>query len=153
MKCRVCKIEKEIELFPWAKVGARRSSRCKDCQKILSKKHYQNNKKYYQDKEKIRREKYYSETNKLLYDYLIEHPCVKCGESEPLFLDFDHCTGTNDKIANISVLVSIKVNFDKILKEIEKCQVLCLKCHRIKTAKEGNWYKYQRYIEKQNLKN
>lgn len=153
MKCRVCKTEKELELFPWAEKGTRRSSRCKDCQKILSKKHYREKIGQYRERDQIRRKIYRDDVLPKLYDYLLNNPCVQCGENEPIFLDFDHIDGTKNKIWCISGMITGKLSWSRILEEIHKCQVLCVKCHRLKTYKEQNTYKYQRYIEKQNLKN
>ena len=46
-------------------------------------------------------------------------------------------------------MVTAKISWEKILDEIKKCQVLCVKCHRIKTGRDANWYKYQKYLDKQ----
>ena len=152
MICRVCKIEKETDNFSWSKTGIQRSTRCKECQNTLSKKHYEKCTKKYLERDRASRKKYFDETNIKLYNYLLEHPCVQCNESEPLFLDFDHVVGET-KFANISAMTRSRITWEKIEKEIEKCQVLCVKCHRIKTLKEQNAYKYKRYIENYEVQN
>jgi 5-methylcytosine-specific restriction endonuclease McrA len=70
---------------------------------------------------------------KLILQYLIEHPCIKCGESDPIVLDFDHL---RDKTKSISRYISGHTGWKRISKEIEKCQVLCANCHRRKTYHE-----------------
>lgn len=71
----------------------------------------------------------------LLYEYVSQHPCALCGESDPAVLQFDHL---RDKVAVVSRMMDY--SWESILKEIEKCQVLCANCHARKTAKEHGWY-------------
>lgn len=33
-------------------------------------------------------------------------------------------------------------SWDEILDEIKKCEVVCANCHRIRTAKQFNWYSW-----------
>lgn len=56
--------------------------------------------------------------------------CAHCGETDIRLLEFDHCKGTK------SFTISCSDNKEKILKEIEKTQFLCVWCHRIKTYNE-----------------
>ena len=51
-----------------------------------------------------------------------------CGENHIACLDFHHVTG--DKEFNISDGTRNGYAYDKILKEIEKCIVICANCHR-----------------------
>lgn len=55
--------------------------------------------------------------------------CVRCGEADPICLDFHH-KDPNEKLHGISRLVQQCNSLDMILKEIEKCEVLCSNCHR-----------------------
>lgn len=52
----------------------------------------------------------------------------QCGENHIACLEFHH-TG-DDKEVNISEATSQGWTFDRIMKEIEKCIVLCANCHR-----------------------
>ena len=70
-------------------------------------------------------------------NYLKEHPCVDCGETDPIVLEFDHI---RDKHKEISRLISDGVSFEMIQKEIEKCEVRCANCHRKRTAIQLGWY-------------
>lgn len=63
-----------------------------------------------------------------LASYKIEKGCVDCGyKKHHSALDFDHINGT--KTMNICFAKSI----NQALKEIEKCEVVCSNCHRIRT--------------------
>ena len=55
--------------------------------------------------------------------------CIKCGENNPLCLDFHHRDPVEKKyeLAYMGVRGYSK---EKILAEIDKCDVLCANCHR-----------------------
>jgi hypothetical protein len=69
------------------------------------------------------------------------HPCVDCGESRLPCLDFDHIIGK--KRFTIANVIRKGYSWSTIKEEIDKCVVRCSNCHRMKTAKEQNWYKYE----------
>lgn len=79
-----------------------------------------------------------------LCKYLEDKCCVHCSENDPIVLEFDHL---RDKKGNISNLVNLG-NWDIVLEEIEKCQILCANCHNRKTAKEKNHLKYRYFTAK-----
>jgi diphthamide synthase (EF-2-diphthine--ammonia ligase) len=72
-----------------------------------------------------------------MMDFYKIHPCVDCGEADPRVLDFDHL---NNKIYNISTLISKEYCWETILDEASKCEIRCANCHRIKTAVQQNHY-------------
>jgi len=88
---------------------------------------------------------YKKERAKILYEYiweyLLKHPCVDCGETNPLVLQFDHVRGEKRKA--ISAMVSNSSSLGAIKKEIKKTDVRCANCHTIKTLKENNSYSYK----------
>jgi 5-methylcytosine-specific restriction endonuclease McrA len=63
-------------------------------------------------------------------EYLLDHPCVDCGESDPIVLDFDHI---GEKSFGISSAIARSMSLDKVQAEIAKCEVRCANCHRRKT--------------------
>lgn len=67
--------------------------------------------------------------------YKLEKGCQDCGyRDHPEALDFDHVRG--EKLFNVGDMVRRhRSSWDKILTEIEKCEVVCANCHRVRTAK------------------
>jgi hypothetical protein len=62
--------------------------------------------------------------------HLKTNPCVDCGETDPVILEFDH---VRDKDFNISDAARKGVSIKKLNDEIAKCEVRCANCHRKKT--------------------
>lgn len=70
--------------------------------------------------------------------YLREHPCVDCGEDDPVVLEFDH---QRDKAHGIAQLLHAHVRWEVIAGEIAKCEVRCANCHRRRTAAAAGWFR------------
>ena len=75
----------------------------------------------------------------IIIEYLSSHPCVDCGESDIVVLEFDHVRG--EKCASVTTAVKNAWSEEKLRLEIDKCEIRCCNCHRRKTAKDFNWYK------------
>jgi hypothetical protein len=60
----------------------------------------------------------------------VDHPCIECGEDDPVVLEFDHLGG---KLFDVGRAISDR-SWDSILEEIAKCEVVCANCHRRRTA-------------------
>ena len=141
--CSTCKIEKPVSEFH------KRSSNpdglqgvCKKCRKKRSAKWYSDNKEPHNSKRKAWKQKRILDHTVLLVEYLRAHPCVDCGEDDPMILDCDHVRG--DKVGHVtSMLCRDLAPWSTILAEIGKCEIRCANCHRKKTAKEGNFLRYQ----------
>jgi hypothetical protein len=54
--------------------------------------------------------------------------CINCGESDPVLLDFHHKDKTN-KIEDMSRILGAWV-FSECIDELNRCVLLCAKCHR-----------------------
>lgn len=60
-------------------------------------------------------------------------PCMDCGiKYPPYVMDFDH---KGDKVFEIAAASSAFMSLEKLVKEINKCDVACSNCHRIRTFK------------------
>ncbi len=71
--------------------------------------------------------------------YLSTHPCVDCGEADPVVLEFDH-RDPNTKRAEVGRLINTST-VAIVQAEIDKCDVRCGNCHRIRTATQFGWYR------------
>ena len=72
-----------------------------------------------------------------LFEYKKQHPCVYCGQSNPLMLDLDHIDRSTKKGVP-AMMVTGGCKWSSVLEEIEKCQVVCSNCHRVKSILEDN---------------
>ena len=65
----------------------------------------------------------------------LEAGCKDCGYAEnPVALDFDHVRGIKKFHFNSAGTRS----WARILEELEKCEVVCANCHRIRTVERRN---------------
>jgi 5-methylcytosine-specific restriction endonuclease McrA len=72
----------------------------------------------------------------LVLEYLRTHPCVDCGETDPIVLEFDHL---RDKTKNVSGMAAH--SWRVIQEEIAKCEVVCANCHRRRTSRRGGYFR------------
>jgi hypothetical protein len=124
-KCSTCKTLKSHADF-----NKKRSTKdgleryCKECHKERNKKHYVKHKQRYVDtavKARLARKRWWFEFKSTLC-------CTKCGENRPWCLDFHH-TDPTIKESSLSLMVSNSSSKERLMKEIEKCIVLCKNCH------------------------
>ena len=97
---------------------------------------YERNKDTERDKAKERQSIRRQEFKKWFNSYKRGLKCEKCGFNHPAALDFHH-SNPEEKEFNISTLKHIGSK-EKLIKEIEKCVVLCANCHRIHHYDELN---------------
>jgi hypothetical protein len=68
---------------------------------------------------------------KAYIDSFKNKPCMDCGKEFPNYcMDFDHVRGKKND--NLSTMKSNRT-FKRILEEINKCELVCANCHRIRT--------------------
>ena len=135
-RCPGCDTVKELGKF-----GSDRSAKngkggyCKECRSSKKKIKYRTDPVFrancIKNSAKIIKEKY-AKNMRLKNEYLNEHPCVDCGNTDVRVLDFDHIRG--EKRFNISEGILLK--WKDIIKEIDKCDIRCANCHRIRHAEE-----------------
>jgi len=144
--CTGCGLPKPIDEFPIKhKTRGTRRTRCRACRSAYGKLHYQRNRDEYLARANARRTRGRGRSNKYwsyLMSYLQAHPCVDCGETDPLVLQFDHRDGTT-KIDTVGTMVN-RANWNTLLAEIAKCDVRCANCHRLRTAQKFQWTKWVR---------
>jgi hypothetical protein len=138
-QCSRCKVEKPAEEF-----GSNRSKHdglncyCKACRAGDVRKHYARNPQY-RAATKERAAKRKRENKILIYQYLLKHSCIDCGEQDVIVLDFDH-RDESSKVAGVSELARKCVRWEVIKAEIDKCDVRCSNCHRKRTAAQFGGY-------------
>lgn len=98
---------------------------------------YKKRRESYLKKTKLRNQAIEKENQIQLLKYFEAHPCIDCGEKDPVVLEFDHL---EQKDFSISILRRRR-NWISVLKEINKCVVRCANCHKRKTAKQFGWWK------------
>lgn len=135
-KCSECLETLSLEAFN--KNKAKKDglgSVCRSCMKVLRKAHYESNKSKVFDAVKERRQGLRDK----IWAYKLSHPCVDCGESNPIVLDFDHLESLGQKEFNVSAAIDRGLSWTRIMAEIEKCEVVCANHHRIRTHTRGGW--------------
>lgn len=141
--CNVCGEDQPLENFSWRnKKRGIRHGHCKACHAAYRRKHYLENRELYIQKARRWNDLHKADRKAAMRAYILEyfqvHPCVDCGETDPLVLEFDHVRGK--KKATISYLVQADAGLQNLKEEIAKCEVRCANCHRRKTAKQlGHW--------------
>jgi len=119
--CHGCKQHLELACFSFRKSRNRYYPRCKKC---VARDHY--------IAASRRRERIRDWLNKLK-----QQPCRDCQRSfPPVAMDFHHVFG---KEASIGDLLARGFSFARIKAEVRKCILICAVCHRLGTAKDGDW--------------
>lgn len=136
LRCSKCLKTLDENKFNWKFKYTKRSYHCKECSRTYVKNHYLSNRKYYLKKAKIRNKKVKNIVHEMIGNYLLSHPCVDCGESDLLVLEFDHIDRST-KLGEVAHIVKRELSTIKIMEEIGKCEVRCANCHRRKTEIES----------------
>lgn len=141
-KCSKCEEEKPLTEFHKRKGRKCGVSKCKRCVAKYHKEWYGENKESRLKTAAILRDK----SRLLLWNYLKDKSCADCGERNPIALEFDHIS--DDKTANISYMI-LSTGWENVLKEINKCEIVCANCHSIRTARRANTFYWTKYKEEQ----
>lgn len=125
--CSGCGLTKPIAEFNFRRRAAGvRHSYCRECGKRLTRSHYKRSKQAYL----ARNLRAYAERRGIVLAAK-SRPCADCGIQYPYYMmDFDHRDGASKLFSLNSVH---RVTKKAILREIEKCDVVCSNCHRERT--------------------
>jgi hypothetical protein len=135
-RCTRCDVVKPLDDF--SVCSERRLTQCKPCKVIICAEYRRD--PVTQERGRIRSLRRSRVNKERVWDYLSSHPCVDCGEADPVVLEFDHVRGV--KAQPIAKMLS-SVAWERIAAEIEKCDVRCANCHRRKTAAERGFYAWR----------
>ena len=138
-RCVTCKL-----LKPLADFNVRRASpdgrqpSCRECNRAW----HAANKEDHNRLIRARARRYKAALQQRIIEYLLEHPCVDCGEDDIVVLEFDHVRG--EKVAAVTTLVGSLEPWARVAAEIAKCDVRCANCHRRRTAERAGSYRTRR---------
>jgi 5-methylcytosine-specific restriction endonuclease McrA len=133
-RCSRCGKLRPLEEFVWRrKAAGKRGPYCRRCRAAYAQAHYAANRQLYIDRARRRKQIVGEQRVACLIEFLSSHPCVDCGETDPLVLEFDHIA---DKAFTIGEGLRDR-NWESVLAEIAKCDVVCSNCHRRRTARRG----------------
>ena len=108
-----------------------------ECKRKYDREYHKNRSKEKKYSNQVKRKR---KIQDFIIEYLNKHPCVDCGMTDIRVLDFDHIE-RDKKEFMISTAIKNGYSEEVISKEIEKCDIRCSNCHRIKTSDEMGWYK------------
>lgn len=95
-----------------------------DARRAYAREYYKRNPQRWIEKNKKRKKEIY----KFISEYKRKNGCKLCDENEPVALDFHHIN--KNKEINLAHAQTRMWGKTRILKEINKCVVLCANCHR-----------------------
>jgi hypothetical protein len=131
-RCSRCGSVRPAVEFAWRRraTGAR-DTYCRPCRAEYKREHYAANRERYVAQAQRRKRELALERTRYLIEFFKAHPCVECGEADPIVLEFDHL---RDKEFSIGLHLSRR-SWRSILAEMDKCVVVCANCHRRRTAR------------------
>ncbi len=139
--CGWCGGVKPVDRFSFRdeKAGTRQSV-CRECFSAYRRDHYRLNRvEYIQRNARILSVRG-REWRTRVWEFLITHPCVDCGESDFIVLEFDHQDRAT-KRETVSFLARRGYPWQTVMRELQKCNVRCANCHRRRTALQFRWPK------------
>lgn len=132
---------------------------CKECRKAYLKGYYTDRKgTYFRDYREKNRDRMnrkavscHKRSRHERYDAIQKikegSPCMDCGDSYPFYvMDFDH-RDPSTKVADVSHMVKTYVPWWKVLEEIAKCDLVCVRCHRLRTYQGDSNYRTHHWVE------
>ena len=137
VRCPRCERLLAASAFAW-RSRARGSLQpwCRQCHNALKRASYAAHRARELARAQARRASVVAANGTRLRDFLMAHPCVDCGERDPIVLEFDHLA---HKRTNVTTLVWRGAAWPTIAEEIAKCEVRCANCHRIRTARSRGY--------------
>jgi hypothetical protein len=110
-------------------------SRCRGC----SRRWYEENRERHMKNALRRTNAVRRENKERVAAYFADHPCADCGEDDVRVLEFDHRPGEL-KSDDVATLLNNGFAWRNVIAEINKCDVCCANCHRIRTCtRAANW--------------
>jgi hypothetical protein len=90
-RCSRCGELEPVSTFAWHRRDrGQRDTYCRACRAAYKREHYLANRERYIAAATRRKEMLIAERVRFLVEFLRERPCIDCGESDPVVLEFDH---------------------------------------------------------------
>jgi hypothetical protein len=136
-RCGRCDELKPVAEFAWRrKARGQRDNYCGPCRADYKREHYAANRSRYVAQAQARKRALAVQRAEYLVEYFRSQPCVDCGESDPVVLEFDHC----DSDKTFTICKGLRDHdWQSVLDEMAKCDVVCANCHRRRTARRGRF--------------
>lgn len=139
-RCSKCKVEKEYKEFHKRGDSNGIRSKCKECYNRETYERQLKNPNIKQITKKSRRKRYLNKKNLLINAKQV--PCADCLITYPHYiLEFDH-KDVKTKLFSVSQFGPYDTN--EIKNEIDKCEIVCGNCHRMRTQKQFQYTKNKR---------
>lgn len=138
--CCLCHRWKPETEFALRSIATReRQGHCRVCHAAYRRQHYLDHRAEYIAREVARIAGFRLDNRLRVFEYLWSHPCVDCGDTDVIVLEFDHRDPATKKreVGYIAARKPWKV----VAAEIAKCDVRCVNCHRRRTARQFGWAK------------
>lgn len=137
--CSRCKTKKPVDDFPVnRKKRDGRATYCSSCMKSYQADYYERTKARLNPVRGQQKRVHRAMLQEKIVEYLLDHPCVDCGETDVVVLQFDHL---GDKIFNVGDAVSNCASWETVLSEIDKCEVVCANDHIRRTSHQFGYYR------------
>lgn len=139
--CTICKIEKN--LLDFNKNKTRKdglNNICKDCSRKRSKQYYNDMNQIHKKNVLLRNKNNRKVLQEHILNLLNNSQCKDCGNKDIRVLEFDHLPEFK-KENNISKLVAQSNSLKKLKSEIDKCEIVCSNCHKIRTYSRNKSYR------------
>lgn len=104
----------------------------KNDEREYQKRHYESNKELYKTRAKLSRVSLRNRNRLYVRDIKESNPCLDCKKFYHYSqMDFDHVD--NSKVINVSKITNTSLSISRIQEEINKCELVCANCHRLRT--------------------
>lgn len=134
LRCSACHLELPTACFSYTdQLRGTLNSYCRTCHAGYRHGHYLANKADYVRRAIAQVRQRRIVNRREVMRYLRTHPCVDCGISNLVVLEFDH-RDPDLKLMDVGTMM-ISRRWPRVLAEIEKCDVRCANCHRRRTAR------------------
>lgn len=140
--CKKCNQQKPLDRFSTFKSRngeERKRGECWDCRNQYAKDNFERLQKWrheFNQQNKTKKQERAAKVRaeiKAYIDGVKSVPCMDCGGSfPPVCMDFDHI---QPKFMSIAKMYSQVYKLDLIKLEIQKCEIVCANCHRLRTQR------------------